>query len=309
MTPFTMRSYQDEEDFWRMRAFLRDIFLCHPPLERSWQVARLDYWRWHVNANILHLPLFEAFHFWETDAGQLAAVVNLDNPGDVHFQVHPNWRTPALETEMLHAAEDCLTTKNEAGQRTLTIWAHADDAVRIEILRRHGYTKGKWPEFQHYRSLDDSLPTAAPAVDYQIRALGNTDELPPRSWASWRAFHPNEPNDTYEGWEWYHNIQRIPQYRRDLDLVAVAPDGTLCGFCTIWLDDVTRTGMFEPVGIMPEHQQKGLGKALMCEGLRRLQKMGARWATVGGYSEAANMLYAGVMSGHFCLLERWEKVW
>jgi mycothiol synthase len=309
MTSFMQGYYQGEDDFWRIRAFLRDVFLRHAPCERSWQVARLDYWRWHVNENILHLPLFEAFYLWETAEGQLAAVMNLDNPGDVHFQVHPNWESAELETAMLRLAEECVVTKNDTGQRTLTIWAHADDAIRTALLTQHGYTKGAWPEYQHYRSLYSAIPDAPPAAGYVIRALGDTDELPARSWASWRAFHPDEPDAAYEGWEWYHNIQRIPQYRRDLDLVAVSPDGVICGFCTVWLDDVTRTGMFEPVGIMPEHQQKGLGKALMSEGLRRLQKMGAHWATVGGYSPAANALYKSVMSGHYGLLERWEKVW
>jgi hypothetical protein len=101
-----------------------------------------------------------------------------------------------------------------------------------------------------------------------VRALGEVEELPARSWASWRAFHPDEPDERYQGWEWYHNIQRIPLYRRDLDVVAVAPNGEIASFCTVWFDDVTRTGVFEPVGTAPEHQRRGLGKAVMCEGLQ-----------------------------------------
>jgi len=33
----------------------------------------------------------------------------------------------------------------------------------------------------------------------------------------WNAFHADEPDDRYEGWDWYHNIQHAPLYRRDLD--------------------------------------------------------------------------------------------
>ncbi len=46
-------------------------------------------------------------------------------------------------------------------------------------------------------------------------------------------------------------------YRRDLDIVAVAPGGEIAGFCTIWYDDVTRTG-YEPVGVVPEYHRRGL---------------------------------------------------
>jgi hypothetical protein len=35
------------------------------------------------------------------------------------------------------------------------------------------------------------------------------------------------------GWRWYRDVQRAPLYRRDLDLVAVAPDGELAAFCTL----------------------------------------------------------------------------
>ena len=133
-------------------------------------------------------------------------------------------------------------------------------------------------------------------------------ELPARSWVSWRAFHPDEPDDKYEGWEWYRNVQRAPLYRRDLDLVAVAPDGELAGFCTVWFDEATRTAAFEPVGTHPAHQRKGLGKALLAEGLRRVQRLGATLTTVGSYSHAAGALYASVGFTEYDLSEPWVHV-
>jgi mycothiol synthase len=140
-----------------------------------------------------------------------------------------------------------------------------------------------------------------------VRALGDVEELPARSWASWKAFHPNDPDKDYEGWEWYHNIQRIPLYRRDLDIVAVAPNGEFAAFCTVWYDDVTRAGYFEPVGTAPAHQRRGLGKAVMCKALRRLKRMGAAIATAGGYTQAANALYASVVSTEYELFEPWIR--
>jgi len=85
---------------------------------------------------------------------------------------------------------------------------------------------------------------------------------------SLRAFHPNEPSDLYKGCAWYRNIQRAPLYRHYLDIVAITPTGEFAYFCTVWFDDVTRADAFEPVGIEPAQQQRGLSKAVMCEGLR-----------------------------------------
>jgi mycothiol synthase len=70
-------------------------------------------------------------------------------------------------------------------------------------------------------------------------------------------------------------------YRRDLDLVAIAPEGAIASFCTIWFDDVTRSACFKQVATVPAYQRRGLGKAVMTEGLRHLQRMGATLALVG----------------------------
>jgi GNAT superfamily N-acetyltransferase len=189
----------------------------------------------------------------------------------------------------------------------LCVWTNEHDGLRQGILMRRGYAKSDGPEYQRRRSLDVPIPEAQPAPGYTVRALGDVEEIPARSWASWKGFHPDGPEEQYRGWQWYHNIQRMPLYRRDLDIVAVAPTGEIASFCTLWYDDVTRTGYFEPVAAVREHQRRGLGKAVMCEALRRIKRMGGTLATVGGYSTAANALYASVMSEEFELSEPWAK--
>jgi hypothetical protein len=47
----------------------------------------------------------------------------------------------------------------------------------------------------------------------------------------------------------------------------------------------------------------------MTEAMRRIQRLGATKVTVGGYSEAANALYASVMGPDYVLLECWTKTW
>ena len=144
---------------------------------------------------------------------------------------------------------------------------------------------------------------------YTVRSLGEAHELPARSWASWRGFHPDEPDEDYEGWEWYLNIQRCPLYRRDLDIVAVAPGGEIASFCTFWYDDVTRSAYIEPVATVPEHLRLGLARATITEGLRRVKRMGATRAFVGGYEPGPDALYSAVLSPDHDCSEEWVKRW
>ncbi len=302
------RKYQSEDDYWAIRAFLREVFLLNGRRERSWPLYRWDYWRWHVNENIFRFSLAAAVFLWETTDGRLAAVLHPEGPGEAFLQVHPACRSAALEVEMMVTAETQFAIVQPDGSQRLTLWAHEDDGLRRDLLARRGYVRGRHAEHQRRRLLDRPIPELQPPAGYTVRALGDEGELPARSWVSWRAFHPNEPDEKYEGWEWYRNVQRAPLYRRDLDLVAVAPDGELAAFCTVWFDDVTRTAAFEPVGTHPSHQRRGLGRAVMAEGLRRAARLGATLSAVGSYSEAAGALYASLGFTEYDLSEPWVGV-
>lgn len=302
------RKYQCEDDYWAIRAFLREVFLLNARHENCWPCYRWDYWRWHVNENLLHLSLEAAVFLWETADGRLAAVLHPEGPGEAYLQVHPAYRSAELEVEMMATAETQFATTQPDGGRRLVVWAHEDDLLRRDLLARRGYVRGQHAEYQRRRRMDAPIPACQPPAGYTVRSLGDESELPARSWLSWRAFHPDEPDEKYEGWAWYRNVQAAPLYRRDLDLVAVAPDGELAAFCTVWFDDMTRTAAFEPVGTHPAHQRRGLGRAVMAEGLRRAARLGATLAAVGSYSEAAGALYASLGFTEYDLSEPWVSV-
>jgi ribosomal protein S18 acetylase RimI-like enzyme len=310
--PLTFRAYQVEDDYWHMREFLRELMILHGRRERSWHVARLDYARWHVCMNCAKVTLNDVAYLWEDD-GKLAAFMMPDGwLGEVHFNIHPNYDSPSMVEAMLLKAEEHLCEKRPDGSSSLLVWAPAKDTIRQEILRQYGYEKKGDPEMQWRRTLDTPISDVPLAAGYSIRSLGDGLELLERCYASGLGFHDGNiaiAVDNRNDPTWYRNIQTAPLYRRDLDLVAVAPDGSIASFCTIWLDDVTRTAYFEPVATVPAHQRKGLGKAVLTEGLKRLQRMGALVGCVGGFSTAANALYQSVMGSDHDVYESWVKCW
>ena len=305
----TMRNYQTQEDYWCIREFLRQVSIHNDHHEYSWSLLRWDYWRWHVNENIFHQTLEDVITLWETN-GQIVAMLNPDTPGEAFFQIHPAYRQEISISEMLDVAEAKLFQSKENGKRELITWVNAADDAMKAIFTERGYTLSRFkPEYMRRRFFTNPVPDPVTPSGYCLRALGDESELPARSWLSWKAFHPDEPDDKYEGWQWYQNVQRVPLYRRDLDIVAVAPDGELAAFCTVWFDDVTRTAVFEPVGTHPNHQKRGLGKAVMNEGLRRAGRLGATLATVSSYSTGAHALYESMGFTDVDILEPWIKEW
>jgi GNAT superfamily N-acetyltransferase len=307
LVKFTLRSYQNEDDYWAIRAFLREVYMQNHRHELGWQASRFDYWRWHMVENVRIVDALEkAVFLWETETEQLAAVLNADNQNEAILSIHPDFHSSDLEEEMIDVAEKNFGLP---GQPFFT-FVHDLAPSRQAILRRRGYSEGDGlREHQWRRDLTTALPDVLIPAGFSVRSIGEIGggDWPSRSWASWRAFHPNEPDAAYEGWEWSLNWVRSPLYRRDLDIVAVAPDGQVAAYCVLWYDDVTRTGLFDPVAVMPEYQRRGLGRAIMVEAMRRAKHMGATLATVSGYDQGANALYCSILSPMYDLNVPWVK--
>lgn len=73
-----------------------------------------------------------------------------------------------------------------------------------------------------------------------------------------------------------------------ISLVAEA-DGRVIGhiaFSPVTISDGTRNWYgLGPVSVLPEHQRRGVGKALIGEGLRRLKEMGAQGCCLVGHPD------------------------
>jgi hypothetical protein len=72
----------------------------------------------------------------------------------------------------------------------------------------------------------------------------------------------------------YAAMRAAAVYRRDLDLVIEAPDGSLAGTCTAWLDPASGWAELEPLGIVPAHRRRGLAQTLALDVCRRVGELG-----------------------------------
>ena len=158
-----------------------------------------------------------------------------------------------------------------------TMWIAQDDLVLDERLNLRGFRR-----VDEYVCMTRSLmqPLIAPVVPqgYVVRHVAGHAEASARAAAQYGAFGSIAEFDHYL--KIYQCLMCSPVYTPQLDVVVVAPDGRIGAFCIVWTDSVNQVGYFEPVGTHPDFQRMGLGKAVMLEGLRRLQERGMTSASV-----------------------------
>lgn len=85
-------------------------------------------------------------------------------------------------------------------------------------------------------------------------------------------------------------------YRPELDLCVRTEAGEVAAYCLCWLDATNGVGLFEPVRTEDAYQRRGIGQALLTEGVRRMMAAGAGLIKVtrARENEAARRLYASV---------------
>lgn len=75
-------------------------------------------------------------------------------------------------------------------------------------------------------------------------------------------------------------IMKTWPYRKDLDWIILAPDGTPAACCIMWYDEANGVGELEPVGTHPDYRRLGLGEAVCLSAMRALKAAGATRAIV-----------------------------
>jgi ribosomal protein S18 acetylase RimI-like enzyme len=293
------RNYENETDFQKMRAFLIDARRVTGHYAGYWHIGGGLTWctflmsfRVHLRANI---------RLWEDRAGALVGFAIFGDDFSMDLQVRPDARWQGIEEKMFAWAEtrwrESMDDPTIPQERTRDLFARVlvDDAPRIAFLERHGFTRGDKPFLRFVRSLADPIPDPVLPDDFVVRGVAGENEITNRASAHREAFHPSRITD-----EGYARLMRMSEYARDLDVVAVAPDGTIAAYAMAWVDRANKVSEFEPVGTRPAFQRKGLARAALLEGMKRMKARGAETALVSasGSETGAIRLYESVGFRH-----------
>ena len=283
-----------------------DLVAMQRAVQRTWTPKQ----RWHVGDlawGRYAVPAAQESMWrtslWIDNADAVMAWGWIELPDHLDWHVDP--AHPELASDVLAWFEAVAT----GADRTVTVLDTEQHLVAALERAEYQPVSGA-PFFQHCLiDLDESLAAAQVPAGYRLRTV-REDEAEARAAAHRAASRPARigtlfvpPVDLGEAEsgmtnESYQAVMNAWPYRRDLDQVVEAPDGTLAAFALGWLDEVNRVGELEPVGTDPRHVRRGLGSAASLACLHALRTAGAIRAVVYPRGDSAypvpSQLYFGL---------------
>lgn len=277
---FTGRSLVDAADRARIMALVR----AHAG--ENLHIADLPY---RLASPCAHSE--EDGRVWEDTRGDLVAFGVVQSPwGTLDYFIRPDARGGEIEDALMAWALARFQRLTDLCGRDLDWWieTRADQPDRLALLERYGFVPEDWHVVRLERVLDGELAEPEVPAGFAIRPLAGVAEVD-AAVALQRAAFASESMTV----AWRGRLIRLPEYLPALDLIALAPDGRPAAFCLAWLDPEMGVAQVEPMGVHPDFQRFGLGRALLAEMFRRMRACGARRATVETYSymEPALALY------------------
>jgi len=290
-----IRPYDRSRDYDAVGDFLVRSYSTEGP-HQNWTQPRWEYMHFHPYLDEATLP---RIGIWAAGGETVAVVHHEHKLGEVYVEVAPGWS--ALKPEMLDYAAGHLAGTDDGGPY---VAVYVDDRDRDfeQSAAARGFSRtDRWAEATSALALDASLPRGEVPAGFRVSDLKQDDDLAKLHRLLHRGFnHPGEPDPAELRGR--RKMQSAPNYRKDLNVVVIAPGGDFVSLCGMWFEPVNRFGYVEPVCTDPDYRRRGLGRAAVLEGLRRCARLGATVAYSSILEFYLSMGFRQVYAQH-----RWVK--
>ena len=280
------RSYNRDEDFTFITSFLSRTYTDTKSYQ-NWFPDRFE------NS---HKQYANDIRIWEqtddTTSPPKVTIIALANPeskNSYFIQIDPSYSF--IEQEIIEWIEKhCLKNRIDSNKsETLRIISVEGNKSREKLLRKFGYQREEIAGYIRVRHLDSPIPEFSCPKGFKIRNIEDLSDYTQVAALIRLIFGHGE---------WFNTgiLEEIAEssfYKKELDLVAVEPDGKIVSFCTFRMDPASKITNLEPMGTHPDYRRLGLAKALITEGLKRTMMFKPSLFYIGGAANtpAANQLY------------------
>ena len=271
-----IRAYNHIEDFSRVGEFLIETFQPGDKLY-NWLKPRWEYMHFHPLIKLVDRSKIGIAE----EGGMIVGAVHFEHAErQVYFQLRPGYEQ--IKALLFDYAEETFKGISESTGRLIrAVYIHDFDTELEQVAKSRKYQK--WADYGGDMSrftLDKPVPKISMPQGFTLQSLAEDIDLAKINRVLWRGFnHPGPaPEEEIQG---RRESMQAPNFRKDLTIVVVAPDGNYVSYCGMWFVPQNRVAYIEPVATDPDYRRMGLGKAAVLESVRRVANLGAEVAWVG----------------------------
>ncbi len=183
--------------------------------------------------------------------------------------------------------------QERADELPLALYLTPQRAAHIPLVEAHGFQHDEGWDIVHLaRGLNEPIPPVTLPEGFAFRPMNGQV-------AAYVDLHQTAFGSKNMRESWRARTLTMPEYRPELDLFIVDSADQPVAFSIGWL--LGDEGQIEPLGVHPDYQRLGLGRAVLLEGLRCLQMAGATRAYIHSYkqNDPALALYQRPDNGDF----------
>lgn len=258
------------EDYYKVREFFIKL-----------RYAEFTYVRW--DWMITHLGLDKSavgkIGVWE-DNGEVVGVATYDTRiGDCYCMTLPEYAF--LKKELLLYAKDNLANEGKS-----TVVISDQDLYFQSVAADLGYIATPNREYDAAFYLDKTSTAYELPEGFHVTTMKENFNLYQYLRVLWKGFNHELNGEgpfqfTGEKEKAAHQEMVRPNVDLSLKVAVVAPEGNFVSYCGMWYDPRAGFAVIEPVATDPDYRMKGMGKAAVLEGIRRVGELGAKVAYVG----------------------------
>jgi mycothiol synthase len=275
MSHITSRIYETKKD---IRTIIELIDRVRPPQHRNDYPNRVDLEEAFASAIVR-----KNIRLWFDDRLPIAWVY-VDNFNNLVLELDLQYAVQ-IGVDIIEWAEACIR-RNLSRKQKGTLYANCreDYAERIAFLKQYGFSQMEETTITLIRPLSMAISDPELLPGFVIRPLLGNQEA-----EAVAAMHRASLGTEYMTTENRLIIMSTSRYDPTLDLVAVAPDGSIAANCICSVNPQTGIGFTDPISTHPQFQRMGLARALLLTGLILLKERGMTYARLGTSGENIRM--------------------
>lgn len=284
------RNYQKEQDYDKVLSFLRREYETDPHYP-GWKAQRFEDMEYRLNTMYICMgsePWHPCVHLWEEDGAIVGLCVG-ERKGENFFYVKKGYEF--LYPQMVEWTKNNMFVE-EHGRREHTFWVCDVQRELIDILQSQQFERSDCDVHLMEHPMTDIQEPTLPEGFRFVYGTEIKDIVLKTNISHW-GFNPDQEGiENTACTEANKNRARAPMFDEQFEVMIQDPNGELCSYACLWVDNDTRSAFVEPVSTREKYRKCGLGKAMLLAVLHRCKENGVTRAYVEPFDVWRENFYA-----------------